>query len=96
MSPKGYELVVEADGCRRRWYFRWQEIPAAARLPEHLWPVRWGAEERCAVAVSNKRRGPQVRFHPCGMKRRAGSDLCALHARKERHPGYQHDAGGAE
>jgi hypothetical protein len=96
MRPKGYELVVDADGCRRRRYFRWAEIPAAARLPEHLWPLRWGAEEHCAVAVSNRRSGPNVRFHPCGMKRRAGGDLCALHARKERHPGYQHVAEDSE
>jgi hypothetical protein len=96
MSPKGYELVVETDGCRRRRYFRWHEIPADMRLPERLWPLRWGAEEHCAAAVSNRRRGPQIRFHPCGMKRRASSDLCALHARKERHPGYQHIGRGPE
>jgi hypothetical protein len=93
MIPKGYELVEDVDGCRRRRYFRWHEIPAAARLPERLWTLRWGIEEQCAVAVSNRRSGPEARFHPCGMKRRAGGDLCAIHARKERHPGHRHTAG---
>jgi len=95
MSPKGYELVVDADGCCRRRYVRCAEIPAAVRPAQHLWPLRSGSEEHCSAAVSNKRSGPGVRFHPCGMKRRVGGDLCALHERKERHPGYQHAAGGS-
>ena len=93
MIPNGYTLVVDSDGCRHRRYVRWAAIPPAARLPEHRWPVRWDLEEQCAVAVPDRSRGRAARFHPCGMKRSPGSDLCAIHARKERHPSLLHGPG---
>jgi hypothetical protein len=96
MIPNGYTLVVDADGCRHRRYARWAEVPPAARLPEHLCPLRWNLEEHCAVAVPDKPRGRNPGFRPCGMKHSPGSDLCSIHARKERHPSQQHAPGASE
>ena len=90
MIPNGYSLVVDADGCPHRRYLRWEEIPPAARLPEQLWPGSGSSVGCCAVAVPDKPRGRDPRFHPCGRRRRPGADLCDLHARKERHPQYRH------
>jgi hypothetical protein len=86
MIPNGYKLVVGVDGCRYRRYLRWTEIPPVARLPEHHWPLRWDLAEHCTVAVPNKARARDPRFHPCGWKRSSGADLCIVHARKEQHP----------
>ena len=96
MIPNGYTLVVDADGCPHRRYVRWAEVPPAARLPGHLWPFRWDPAEYCAVAVPDKPFGRDPRFRPCGMRRSSGSDICKLHAKKERHPQYRHLPGGSE
>jgi hypothetical protein len=96
MIPNGYTLVIDTDGCRHRRYVRWEEVTPAARLPEHRWPLRWNLEEHCAVAVPDKARGRDLRFHPCGMKRCPEADVCAIHARKERHPRHRHVPRGSE
>jgi hypothetical protein len=48
------------------------------------------------VVASNRRSGPDARFHPCGLKRRAEGDLCAILERKARHPGHRHIAGNSK
>jgi len=96
MTPNGYTLVVAPDGCRHRRHVRWAEVPPAARLPEQFWPGSRGPVERCAVAVPDKPRGRDPRFHPCGRRCRPGADLCDIHARKERHPQHRHVPRGSE
>ena len=90
MIPNGYTLVIDTDGCRHRRHVRWAEVPPASRLPEPLWRLRWDPDEHCAVAVPDKAHGPNPRFHQCGMKKSPEAEICAIHARNERHPSQQH------
>lgn len=86
MIPNGYTVMIDADECQHRRHVRWVEVRPTARLPEQLWHLRWESVEHCAVAVPDKAHGPNPRFRPCGMKRCPKADICAIHARKERHP----------